>query len=39
VAANGALRVRDAQGRLHEVHAGDVSIRLRDDPAPAGEAA
>jgi len=38
VAANGALRVSDAQGRLHEVHAGDVSIRLRDDPAPAGEA-
>ncbi len=37
VDADGALRVRDGQGRLHAVHAGDVSIRLNDDPVPAGE--
>lgn len=33
VDGSGALRVRDAQGGLHLVHAGDVSIRLDASPA------
>jgi BirA family biotin operon repressor/biotin-[acetyl-CoA-carboxylase] ligase len=33
VDGSGALRVRDAQGGLHLVHAGDVSIRLDAGPA------
>jgi BirA family biotin operon repressor/biotin-[acetyl-CoA-carboxylase] ligase len=33
VDASGALRVRDAQGVVHLVHAGDVSIRLESGPA------
>ena len=38
VDASGALCVRDDGGRLHPVHAGDVSIRLDSVTTPAGEA-
>ena len=35
VAANGALRVRDGAGALHDVSSGEVSVRLPGSAPPA----